>query len=107
MRFTDSPVVELPAGGAVLTFEQDNGSMHVVWPCSLIRLKFVERWLSRPPYLTPTLTFSAPRQARRRPRLRLRPRSRCCADRHRPRDARPPPQLKRNRPVLPRAPKHA
>ncbi|RWW57010.1 hypothetical protein BHE74_00036233 [Ensete ventricosum] len=62
MRFTDLPVVELPAGGAVLTFEQDNGSMHVVtsvWPCSLIRLKFVERWLSRPPYLTPTLTFSA------------------------------------------------
>ncbi|RRT77560.1 hypothetical protein B296_00006635 [Ensete ventricosum] len=56
MRFTDSPVVELPAGGAVLTFEQDNGSMHVVTsvcPCSLIRLKFVERWLSRPPAAVP------------------------------------------------------
>uniref|UniRef100_A0A804K092 Uncharacterized protein n=1 Tax=Musa acuminata subsp. malaccensis TaxID=214687 RepID=A0A804K092_MUSAM len=39
MRFTDSPVVELPVGGAVLTLEHDNGSMHVgisVWPCSLI-----------------------------------------------------------------------
>ncbi|RZR88204.1 hypothetical protein BHM03_00015734 [Ensete ventricosum] len=51
MRFTDSPVVELPVGGAVLTFEQDNGSMHVgtsVWPCSLVLVKFVERWLPRP-----------------------------------------------------------
>ncbi|WOK91510.1 hypothetical protein Cni_G00201 [Canna indica] len=51
MRFTDSPVVELPVGGAVLAFEQDNGSMHVgtsVWPCSLVLVKFVERWLPRP-----------------------------------------------------------
>ncbi|KAG6514880.1 protein-lysine methyltransferase METTL21D-like [Zingiber officinale] len=51
MRFTDSPVVELPVGGAVLTFQQDNGSMHVgtsVWPCSLVLVKFVDRWLPRP-----------------------------------------------------------
>jgi protein N-lysine methyltransferase METTL21D len=29
MRFTASPVVELPVGGAVLTFEQDNDSFGV------------------------------------------------------------------------------
>ncbi|XP_020105502.1 uncharacterized protein LOC109722048 [Ananas comosus] len=48
MRFKDSPVVELPVGGAVLSFEQDNSSFHVgtsVWPCSLVLVKFVERWL--------------------------------------------------------------
>ncbi|KAF3334735.1 protein-lysine methyltransferase METTL21D [Carex littledalei] len=49
MRFTDSPVIELPVTGTVLSFEQDNGSMHVgtsVWPCSLVLVKFVERWLT-------------------------------------------------------------
>ncbi|KAL2331665.1 hypothetical protein Fmac_019246 [Flemingia macrophylla] len=47
MKFTDSPVIELPVGDAVLSLQQDNGSMHVgttVWPCSLVLVKFVERW---------------------------------------------------------------
>jgi protein N-lysine methyltransferase METTL21D len=46
MRFTASPVVELPVGGAVLMFEQDNDSFEVgtsVWPSSLVFVKFVER----------------------------------------------------------------
>ncbi|GFZ12892.1 S-adenosyl-L-methionine-dependent methyltransferases superfamily protein [Actinidia rufa] len=50
MRFTDSPVVELPVRDAVLSIQQDNGSMHVgttVWPCSLVLVKFVERWRTR------------------------------------------------------------
>ncbi|KAK8943467.1 hypothetical protein KSP40_PGU002853 [Platanthera guangdongensis] len=37
MKFKDSPVVDLPVGVAVLSFEQDNGSFQVgtsVWPCS-------------------------------------------------------------------------
>uniref|UniRef100_A0A5B7CF31 Uncharacterized protein n=1 Tax=Davidia involucrata TaxID=16924 RepID=A0A5B7CF31_DAVIN len=47
MRFTDSPVIELRVRDALLKIQQDNGSMHVgttVWPCSLILVKFVERW---------------------------------------------------------------
>jgi len=51
MRFTASPVVELPVGGAVLTFEQDNDSFEVgtsVWPSSLVLVKFVERCLRDP-----------------------------------------------------------
>ncbi|KAI9086626.1 hypothetical protein K1719_031220 [Acacia pycnantha] len=47
MKFTDSPVIELPVRGSVLSLQQDNGSMHVgtsVWPCSLVLVKFVERW---------------------------------------------------------------
>ncbi|XP_061363656.1 uncharacterized protein LOC133307206 [Gastrolobium bilobum] len=47
MKFTDSPVIELPVGNAVLSLQQDNGSMHVgtsVWPCSLVLVKFVDRW---------------------------------------------------------------
>ncbi|KAK1430944.1 hypothetical protein QVD17_14080 [Tagetes erecta] len=49
MRFTDSPVIELTVGNKNLTFHQDNGSMHVgtsVWPCSLVLVKFIERWHS-------------------------------------------------------------
>ncbi|XP_027929258.1 protein N-lysine methyltransferase METTL21A isoform X1 [Vigna unguiculata] len=49
MKFTDSPVIELPVNGAVLSLQQDNGSMHVgtsVWPCSLVLVKFMERWAS-------------------------------------------------------------
>ncbi|KAJ3682002.1 hypothetical protein LUZ60_014575 [Juncus effusus] len=63
MRFTDSPVIDLPVGSAVLSFEQDNGSFHVgtsVWPCSLVLVKFIERWLAQPspnPY-SHFLTFS-------------------------------------------------
>ncbi|KAK8923595.1 hypothetical protein KSP39_PZI019108 [Platanthera zijinensis] len=48
MKFKDSPVVDLPVGVAVLSFEQDNGSFQVgtsVWPCSLVLAKFAERWL--------------------------------------------------------------
>ncbi|XP_072968730.1 uncharacterized protein [Typha angustifolia] len=48
MRFTDSPVISLTVGGAVLSFEQSNSSFHVgtsVWPSSLVLVKFVERWL--------------------------------------------------------------
>ncbi|PIN03791.1 putative N2,N2-dimethylguanosine tRNA methyltransferase [Handroanthus impetiginosus] len=47
MKFTDSPVIELPVHDALLSIQQDNGSMHVgtsVWPCSLVLVKFAERW---------------------------------------------------------------
>ncbi|XP_051125777.1 uncharacterized protein LOC127247796 [Andrographis paniculata] len=47
MKFTDSPVVELSVHDTLLSIHQDNGSMHVgtsVWPCSLVLVKFVERW---------------------------------------------------------------
>ncbi|KAH1103984.1 hypothetical protein GYH30_037750 [Glycine max] len=47
MKFTDSPVIELAVNDAVLSLQQDNGSMHVgttVWPCSLVLVKFAERW---------------------------------------------------------------
>ncbi|XP_027342095.1 protein-lysine methyltransferase METTL21D [Abrus precatorius] len=47
MKFTDSPVIELPVGNGILSLQQDNGSMHVgtsVWPCSLVLVKFVDRW---------------------------------------------------------------
>ncbi|CAB4307846.1 unnamed protein product [Prunus armeniaca] len=46
-KFTDSPVIELPVRTAVLSLQQDNGSLHVgtsVWPCSLVLVKFAERW---------------------------------------------------------------
>ncbi|CDP15877.1 unnamed protein product [Coffea canephora] len=48
MKFTDSPVIDLPVLNSHLSFHQDNGSMHVgtsVWPCSLVLVKFAERWL--------------------------------------------------------------
>ncbi|KAK4368978.1 hypothetical protein RND71_012770 [Anisodus tanguticus] len=47
MKFTDSPVIDLQVLDSQLSFHQDNGSMHVgtsVWPCSLVLVKFVERW---------------------------------------------------------------
>ncbi|XP_078428300.1 S-adenosyl-L-methionine-dependent methyltransferases superfamily protein [Wolffia australiana] len=49
MRFTDSPTVELEVAGRVLSIQQDNNSLHVgttVWPCSLVLVKFLERWAS-------------------------------------------------------------
>ncbi|KAJ4981910.1 hypothetical protein NE237_032747 [Protea cynaroides] len=71
MKFTDSPVIELPVRDAVLSIQQDNGSMHVgtsVWPCSLVLVKFVERWLltsssstSSPNPYAHLLSFSAKR----------------------------------------------
>lgn len=48
MKFKDSPIIELTVGGTALSFEQDNSSFHVgtsVWPCSLVLVKFAERWL--------------------------------------------------------------
>lgn len=51
MKFTDSPVIEVPVRGAVLSLQQDNGSFHVgtsVWPCSLVLVKFAERWAPSP-----------------------------------------------------------
>ena len=48
MKFSRSPSVELPVDGAVLSFQQDNESLHVgtsVWPCSLVLVKFIERWV--------------------------------------------------------------
>ncbi|KZV54213.1 hypothetical protein F511_36781 [Dorcoceras hygrometricum] len=51
MKFTDSPVIELSVHDTRLSFQQDNGSMHVgtsVWPCSLVLVKFIERWLAVP-----------------------------------------------------------
>ncbi|KAK6134910.1 hypothetical protein DH2020_031354 [Rehmannia glutinosa] len=47
MKFTDSPVIELSVIDTRLSIQQDNGSMHVgtsVWPCSLVLVKFAERW---------------------------------------------------------------
>ncbi|KAL0362403.1 UNVERIFIED_CONTAM: hypothetical protein Scaly_1195500 [Sesamum calycinum] len=47
MKFTDSPVIELSVHDTRLSIQQDNGSMHVgtsVWPCSLVLVKFAERW---------------------------------------------------------------
>ncbi|XP_015881277.3 uncharacterized protein LOC107417195 [Ziziphus jujuba] len=52
MKFTDSPVIELPIRGSLLSLQQDNGSFHVgtsVWPCSLVLVKFAERWVPRDP----------------------------------------------------------
>ncbi|KAL3509295.1 hypothetical protein ACH5RR_028696 [Cinchona calisaya] len=49
MKFTDSPVIDLQVLNTHLSFHQDNGSMHVgtsVWPCSLVLVKFAERWHS-------------------------------------------------------------
>ncbi|XP_057955061.1 uncharacterized protein LOC131149038 [Malania oleifera] len=51
MKFTDSPVIDLPVRNARLSLHQDNASMHVgtsVWPTSLVLVKFVERWLPLP-----------------------------------------------------------
>ncbi|KAJ4844444.1 hypothetical protein Tsubulata_041901, partial [Turnera subulata] len=47
MKFTESPVIDLPIRDKTLSLQQDNGSMHVgtsVWPCSLVLAKFIERW---------------------------------------------------------------
>lgn len=47
MRFTESPEINLPIGDNVLSFQQDNSTLHVgtsVWPCSLVLVKFAERW---------------------------------------------------------------
>ncbi|XP_062150506.1 uncharacterized protein LOC133859199 [Alnus glutinosa] len=55
MKFTDSPVIELPVRNSLLSIQQDNGSLHVgtsVWPCSLVLVKFADRWA--PPAPTPT-----------------------------------------------------
>ncbi|KAJ7948371.1 Lysine methyltransferase [Quillaja saponaria] len=62
MKFTDSPVIELPVRNAVLSLQQDNGSMHVgtsVWPCSLVLVKFADRWAPPLPN-TSTGTESTP-----------------------------------------------
>ncbi|KAF7805978.1 protein N-lysine methyltransferase METTL21A [Senna tora] len=56
MKFTDSPVIELAVRHGVLSLQQDNGSMHVgtsVWPCSLVLVKFAERWAPPLPPNTP------------------------------------------------------
>ncbi|KAK7831124.1 hypothetical protein CFP56_027645 [Quercus suber] len=47
MKFTDSPVIELPMLNSFISLQQDNKSMHVgtsVWPCSLILVQFIDRW---------------------------------------------------------------
>lgn len=47
MKFTDSPVIDLPVRNSLLSLQQDNASFHVgtsVWPCSLILVKFADRW---------------------------------------------------------------
>lgn len=51
MKFTDSPVIELPVRNSLLSLQQDNGSMHVgtsVWPCSLVLVRFADRWAPVP-----------------------------------------------------------
>ncbi|XP_059450386.1 uncharacterized protein LOC132181266 [Corylus avellana] len=57
MKFTDSPEIELPVRNSLLSIQQDNGSFHVgtsVWPCSLVLVKFADRWA--PPTSTPIPT---------------------------------------------------
>ncbi|KAK9131907.1 hypothetical protein Scep_011435 [Stephania cephalantha] len=52
MRFTESPVINLQVLDKPLSFQQDNNSLHVgtsVWPCSLVLVKFLERWSSQNP----------------------------------------------------------
>lgn len=52
MKFTDSPVIELRVRDSLLSIQQDNGSFHVgtsVWPCSLVLVKFAERWVQPDP----------------------------------------------------------
>ncbi|KAL0002024.1 hypothetical protein SO802_015805 [Lithocarpus litseifolius] len=47
MKFTDSPVIELPVRNPLISLQQDNRSMHVgtfVWPCSLVLVKFIDPW---------------------------------------------------------------
>ncbi|KMT01934.1 hypothetical protein BVRB_9g209550 [Beta vulgaris subsp. vulgaris] len=47
MKFTDSPVIDLPVSNTNLSLQQDNGSMHVgtsVWAGSLVLVKFADRW---------------------------------------------------------------
>ncbi|KAL7086969.1 hypothetical protein ACP275_13G036200 [Erythranthe tilingii] len=47
MKFTKSPEIELSVHDTRLSIQQDNASMHVgtsVWPCSLVLVKFAERW---------------------------------------------------------------
>lgn len=49
MKFTKSPAIDLTVRDAHLSIQQDNASMHVgtsVWPCSLVVVKFAERWTS-------------------------------------------------------------
>ncbi|XP_016453134.1 uncharacterized protein LOC107777596 [Nicotiana tabacum] len=56
MKFTDSPVIDLQVLNSQLSFHQDNGSMHVgtsVWPCSLVLVKFAERWHPQTCAVTP------------------------------------------------------
>ncbi|XP_004487193.1 uncharacterized protein [Cicer arietinum] len=56
MKFTDSPVIELPVADTALSLHQDNGSMHVgtsVWPCSLVLVKFIDRWSHASPNNNP------------------------------------------------------
>lgn len=56
MKFTDSPVIDLRVGGSLLSLQQDNGSFHVgtsVWPCSLVLVKFAERWVQPDPNPAP------------------------------------------------------
>ncbi|KAJ8749351.1 hypothetical protein K2173_018839 [Erythroxylum novogranatense] len=57
MKFTDSPVIDLHIRDKVISFRQDNGSMHVgtsVWPCSLVLAKFADRWTPPNPIPNPT-----------------------------------------------------
>ncbi|CAN4105015.1 unnamed protein product [Withania somnifera] len=56
MKFTDSPVIDLKVLDSQLAFHQDNGSMYVgtsVWPCSLVLVKFIERWHPQTCSVTP------------------------------------------------------
>lgn len=60
MRFTESPAIDLTVRDAHLSIQQDNGSMHVgtsVWPCSLVLVKFAERW--SPPTSTDPNPYAA------------------------------------------------
>ncbi|KEH39196.1 putative lysine methyltransferase, S-adenosyl-L-methionine-dependent methyltransferase [Medicago truncatula] len=68
MKFTDSPVIELPVAGTTLSLHQNNLSMHVgtsVWPCSLVLVKFIDRWIHTPPNTTNPYTHLLNFQSKR------------------------------------------
>ena len=47
MQFIDSPVIKLPVRNSLISLQQDNRLMHLgtsVWPCSLVLIKFIDRW---------------------------------------------------------------
>ena len=56
MQFIDSPVIKLPVRNSLISLQQDNRLMHLgtsVWPCSLVLVKFIDRWAHQPQMTNP------------------------------------------------------